>query len=374
MCEGTTVLGTRCKHRSLYGSLFCKKHRPQNETKGTSNFPETLKRKHEENLPSSETTECKEIVYMGEVESPLHVDPVSVSVDAFHGGNCLTEKPAHPGKECNDMEEQHCVCYYLHDNLNPCLESPKRHSLYCEKHLPSWLKRARNGKNRIISKEVFIDLLRTCGSQEQRLCLHQACELFYKLFKSILSLRNPVPKEVQFQWAISEASKDFSVGEFFTKLVCTEKERLRRIWGFSADEVAQVSSSVMEEPALLPMAVDGSHDDENTIRCKICSEEFLDDEALGGHWMDIHKKEAQWLFRGYACAICLDSFTNKKVLETHVQERHHVQFVEQCMLLQCIPCGSHFGNTDELWLHVLSVHPVDFKIVKSWSTAQSVCR
>ncbi|XP_062154230.1 histone-lysine N-methyltransferase SUVR5 isoform X2 [Alnus glutinosa] len=365
MCEGTTVLGTRCKHRSLYGSSFCKKHRPQNETKGTSNFPETLKRKHEENLPSSETTECKEIVYMGEVESPLHVDPVSVAVDAFHGRTSLTEKPEHPGKDCNCIEELHCVCYYLHGNLNPCLESPKRHSLYCEKHLPSWLKRARNGKNRIISKEVFIDLLRNCCSQEQRLRLHQACELFYKLFKSILSLRNPVPKEVQFQWAISEASKDFGVGEFFTKLVCTEKERLRRIWGFNADEVAQLSSSVMEEPALLPMAVDGSHDDENTIRCKYCSEEFLDDEALGGHWMDIHKKEAQWLFRGYACAICLDSFTNKKVLETHVQERHHVQFVEQCMLLQCIPCGSHFGNTDELWLHVLSVHPVDFRLSKA---------
>lgn len=365
MCEGTTVLGTRCKHRSLYGSSFCKKHRPQNETKGASNFPENHKRKHEENHLSSETTECKEIVCVGEVESPLHVDPVSVAVDAFNGNNRLTEVPEYPGKGCSSIEELHCVCYYLHDNVNPCLETPKRHSLYCEKHLPSWLKRARNGKNRIISKEVFIDLLRICGSHEEKLRLHQACELFYKLFKSILSLRNPVPKEVQFQWAISEASKDFTIGKFFMRLVCTEKERLRRIWGFSADEVAQVSSSVMEEPALLPMAVDVSHDDENTIRCKMCSEQFLDDEALGGHWMDIHKKEAQWLFRGYACAICLDSFTNKKVLETHVQERHHVPFVEQCMLLQCIPCGSHFGNTDELWLHVLSAHPVDFRLSKT---------
>lgn len=368
LCEGTTVLGTRCKHRSLYGSVFCKKHRPRNETKGTPDFPETLKRKREENLPSSETTECKEIVYVGEVESPLQVDPVSVmAVDSFHGRNSLTEKAEHPGMDCNRTEDLHCVCYYLHDNTNPCLESPKRHSLYCEKHLPSWLKRARNGKNRIISKEVFIDLLRDCYTQEQRLRLHQACELFYKLFKSILSLRNPVPKDVQFEWAVSEASKDFNVGKFFMNLVCSEKERLRRIWGFSSDEVAQVSSSVMEEQELLPIAGDGApdDDDENTIRCKICSEEFLDDEALGSHWMDIHKKEAQWLFRGYACAICLDSFTNKKVLETHVQERHHVQFVEQCMLLQCIPCGSHFGNTEELWLHVLSVHPVDFRLSKA---------
>ncbi|KAG2719951.1 hypothetical protein I3760_02G014500 [Carya illinoinensis] len=365
MCEGTTVLGTRCKHRSLFGSSFCKKHRPRNEMKGTSNFPETHKRKHE-NFPSSETTECKELVHVGEVESPLEVDPVSViSVDAFHGRNSLTEQSEHPGKDCNGTEELHCISYYLHDNLNPCLESPRRHSLYCEKHLPSWLKRARNGKNRIISKEVFIDLLRDCCSQEQRMRLHQACELFYKLFKSILSLRNPVPKEVQFQWAISEASKDFSVGKFFTKLVCSEKEKLTRIWGFSTDEATQVSSSVMGEQSLFPMAVDASHGDETTIKCKICSEEFPDDEALGGHWMEIHKKEAQWLFRGYACAICLDSFTNKKVLETHVQERHHVQFVEQCMLLQCIPCGNHFGNTEELWLHVLSVHPIDFRLSKA---------
>lgn len=366
MCEGTTVLGTKCKHRSLYGSSFCKKHRPRNETRGSSIFPEPIKRKHEENLPSSETTECKEIVLAGKVESPLQVDPVSVMEgDALQGRNSLTENTEHPGKDNNSTEVLHCVGYYLHDNLNPCLENPNRHSLYCEKHLPSWLKRARNGKSRIISKEVFIDLLRDCSSQERKVRLHQACELFYKLFKSILSLRNPVPKEVQFQWAVSEASKDYNVGEFFTKLVCSEKERLRRIWGFSADEAAQVSSSIMEEPALLPMAVDGSHDDENTIRCKICSEEFPDDDALGSHWMDIHKKEAQWLFRGYACAICLDSFTNKKVLETHVQERHHVQFVEQCMLLQCIHCGSHFGNSEELWLHVLSVHPVDFKPSKA---------
>ncbi|KAG7993858.1 hypothetical protein I3843_01G027000 [Carya illinoinensis] len=366
MCEGTTVLGTRCKHRSLYGSSFCKKHRPQNESKGTLNFPEMLKRKHEEDLPSSETTERKEMAYMGEVESPLQVDPISVmAVDAFHGRNSLTEKPEHPGKDYNGTEKLHCISYYLPDNLNPCLESPRHHSLYCEKHLPSWLKRARNGKDRIISKEVFVDLLRKCCSQEQRLWLHQACELFYKLFKSILSLRNPVPREVQFQWAISEASKDFSIGNFFTKLVYHEIERLRKIWGFSADEIVQVSTSIMEEQVVLPMAVDDSHDDDNAIRCKICSEEFLDNEALGSHWMDIHIKEAQWLFRGYACAICLDSFTSKKVLETHVQERHHVEFVEQCMLLQCIPCGSHFGNTEELWLHVLSVHPVDFMPLKA---------
>ncbi|TQD72798.1 hypothetical protein C1H46_041671 [Malus baccata] len=374
LCEGTTVLGTKCKHRSLQGSSFCKKHRPKNDMKTISNFPEnTLKRKFEENISNLETTKCREMVLVRDVESPLQVDPVSyVPGNAFCERGSLFEKSESPAKACNITGEQRCIGFCLRDDSNPCLESPKRHSLYCEKHLPSWLKRARNGKSRIISKEVFVDLLRDCHSEEQKFNLHQACELFYKLFKSILSLRNPVPKDVQFQWALSEASKNLGVGEIFSKLVCTEKERLRRIWGFNGDEGEHVSSSAMEEQALLSWTVDDNHDNEQVIRCKVCSQEFSDNQELGTHWMENHKKEAQWLFRGYACAICLDSFTNKKVLESHVQERHCVQFVEQCMLFQCIPCGSHFGNTDELWLHVLAVHPDKFRLSKTPQPVQSI--
>ncbi|KAJ6366995.1 hypothetical protein OIU77_003387 [Salix suchowensis] len=292
------------------------------------------------------------------------MEPVSVmDGDAFHGRNSLPEKLEHPGP-CIISEILHCIGSSSLDSSSPCPESPKRYSLYCDKHIPSWLKRARNGKSRIISKDVFIDLLKDCSSSQQKFHLHHACELFYKLFKSIFSLRNPVPMDVQLQWALSEASKDFNIGELLLKLVFTEKERLKKLWGFAMEEDVQVSSSVMEEPAVLPLAIDGSQDDEKSIRCKICSKEFLDDKELGNHWMDNHKKEAQCHFRGHACAICLDSFANRKGLETHVQERHHVEFVEQCMLLRCIPCGSHFGNTEQLWLHVLSVHPADFRLSK----------
>ena len=365
MCEGTTVLGTKCKHRSLPGLTYCKKHRPKTEMPFSNATENPLKRKYEEDVPSLESTRGKEIVLVGDVESALEVDPISVMQnEACQGRSNLAEQPGPLAIDCYNTEVLRCIGSCLRENSVPCLESPKRHGLYCEKHLPSWLKRARNGKSRIVSKEIFIDLLKDCRSQEQKVRLHQACELFYRLFKSILSLRNPVPKEVQFQWALSEASKDIGVGEFFAKLVCSEKERLRRIWGFSADEDVQISSSVREEPALLTWTVDGSHEDDKSIKCKVCSEAFLDGESLGNHWRDSHKKEAQWLFRGYACAICLDSFTNKKVLETHVQERHHVQFVEQCMLMQCIPCGGHFGNAEELWLHVLSAHPDDFRLSK----------
>ncbi|KAG8641299.1 hypothetical protein MANES_13G134300v8 [Manihot esculenta] len=367
MCEGTTVLGTRCKHRSLPGFSFCKKHKPRIDTTNTSSSPEnTHKRKHEEIIEGSEATRCKDMVLVGEVESSLQVEPISImDGDTFHGKNMLIEKVEHSFQDHDGKEVLHCIGSSTIDCNAPCHDTPKRYSLYCDKHIPSWLKRARNGKSRIIPKEVFIDLLKDCHSLDQKLSLHRACELFYKLFKSILSLRNPVPMEIQLQWALSEASKDFSIGELLLKLVCTEKERLAKIWGFSGDEDVHVSSPVMAESTIMPLAASGSHDDENSFKCKFCSEEFLDDQELGNHWMDNHKKEAQWLFRGYGCAICLDSFTNRKLLETHVQERHHVQFVEQCMLLQCIPCGSHFGNAEELWLHVLSVHPAEFRLSKA---------
>lgn len=361
LCEGTTVLGTRCKHRALPGFSFCKKHRPHAEADHTPNLPQTsLKRKHEETYAVSENF-CTDIV-LADAGSPLQVDPVSaIDDDTFHGNSNLNGKPMHFGNDHNAMEELHCIGSSPSDDNNPCLETPKRYFLYCEKHLPSWLKRARNGKSRIISKEVYTELLRDCSLQEHKVNLHKACEIFYRLFKSILSLRNQVPKEVQFQWALTEASKDSNVRELFKKLVHSEKEKIKMIWGFNDDKD---EPSLLEEIPQLPSTVNDSFGNENDIVCKICSAEFPDDQTLGSHWMENHKKESQWLFRGYACAICLDSFTNKKVLENHVQERHHVQFVEQCMLLQCIPCGSHFGNIDQLWMHVLSVHPVDFKASK----------
>ncbi|CAI0554022.1 unnamed protein product [Linum tenue] len=354
MCEGTTVLGSRCKHRSLPGSSFCKKHGPKTGTPTIiPNSPQTsLKRKHvEASFSTSETPHCRDMVLFKEAETPLEVQPVSfIQCDA---------RQSSLGKEV-----LHCVGSNPMDKNVHCHETPKRYSLYCDDHIPSWLKRARNGRSRIVSKEVFVDLLKSCRSMEQKLHLHTACELFYKLFKSILSVRNPVPMEVQLQWALTEASKDFLVGEYLLKLVRTEKERLGRIWGLGAgEEDTHVSSSSIKELAVLPMPLDD--DDEQSIRCKICLDKFTNEQELGSHWMDNHKKEAQWLFRGHACAICLDSFTNKKGLETHVQDRHHVQFVEQCMLLLCIPCKSHFGNAEQLWSHVLSAHPVDFRVAKS---------
>ncbi|KAK7263045.1 hypothetical protein RJT34_30629 [Clitoria ternatea] len=373
MCGGTTVLGTRCKHHALPGFSFCKKHCPHTETDETSSSTHsTLKRKHEESHIGLEGLISKDMLLIN-AGSPLQVDPVStIDGDSFLERSNSDKKPILSGSDQIAIEAPHCIGSSPYGIDDPCLEEPKWHSLYCKNHLPSWLKRARNAKSRIISKEVFKEILRDCHSLEQKVHLHKACDIFYRLFKSMLSLRNSVPKEVMFQWALTEASKDGSVGEVFTKLVQSEKERIKVIWGFN-DEIDV--SLLTEGPPLIPSAVNDRFDNEKAIKCKICFAKFPDDQTLGNHWMDNHKKEAQWLFRGYACAICLDSFTNKKLLETHVQERHHVQFVEQCLLLQCIPCGSHFGNMEQLWLHVISVHHVEFKpskalVQKSLSTCE----
>ncbi|XP_074294329.1 histone-lysine N-methyltransferase SUVR5 isoform X1 [Silene latifolia] len=333
ICQGTTTLGHKCKHRSLPDTLFCKKHLVHDDEMKSPGSPGThLKRKHDV-LSNS----CTDIVIVGE--------------------------PQRPPESPKSIEIACCVGLGLEGNHGICPDSPTKHSLYCDKHLPMWLKRARNGRSRIITKEIFLDLLRACSSQNQKIHLHQACEVFYKLFKSILSSRNPVPKEIQLQWAVAEASKNSYVLELLMQLVAREKDRLHKIWGVVLNKNEQLPSSHVEEQALVPV-VDAT-DYIGSFKCTICLEEFSDDQTLGAHWINNHNKEAQWLFRGYACAICLDSFTNRKVLETHVQERHHAQFVEHCMLIQCIPCGSHFGNFEELWSHVLAAHTEHFRQSKT---------
>ncbi|KAF3549302.1 hypothetical protein DY000_02008172 [Brassica cretica] len=42
MCGGVTVLGTKCKHMSLPGILYCKKHRPHTNIDSSS---DSVKRK-----------------------------------------------------------------------------------------------------------------------------------------------------------------------------------------------------------------------------------------------------------------------------------------------------------------------------------------
>ncbi|KAJ0260394.1 Histone-lysine N-methyltransferase SUVR5 [Hirschfeldia incana] len=332
MCGGVTVLGTKCKHRSLPGMLYCKKHRPHTEiATPDNNFSSHLlvKRKAAEMI---ESTQYQDVVVpqhpFGEPEGSGVPNGTTTS---------FTEMLEH----CSN-DDNLCVGSCSENSYVPCNEFATKHTLYCEQHLPNWLKRARNGKSRIISKEVFVDLLRSCSSRVEKLPLHQACDVFYKLFKSLLSLRNSVPVDQQLEWAITEASRnaDAGVGSFLMKLVSHEKERLARIWGFNAYEIEDASMS--ESPNQLLAITNG--------------EETRDEE--------------KWSFVRFACAICLDSFVKPKLLEAHVEERHHVQFAEKCMLLQCIPCGSNFGDKEQLLVHVQAVHPSECKTLTLASASQ----
>ncbi|KAJ4902855.1 Histone-lysine N-methyltransferase SUVR5 [Raphanus sativus] len=331
MCGGVTVLGTKCKHRSLPGMLYCKKHRPHTEMmpmipdNNSNSSSHLVKRKAAEMI---EPTQYQDVV----VPPPLFGETEGSVVVVPNGTTSFTEMLEH----CSGNEENLCVGSCSENSYVPCNEFATKHTLYCEQHLPNWLKRARNGKSRIISKEVFVDLLRGCSSREEKLPLHHACDVFYKLFKSLLSLRNSVPVDQQLEWAISEASRDADagVGSFLMKLVSHEKERLARIWGFNAYEDAS------ESPNQLLAITNGC------------------DDAKGG---EETRDEEKWSFVGFACAICLDSFVKPKLLEAHVEERHHVQFAEKCMLLQCIPCGSNFGDKEQLLVHVQAVHPSECK-------------
>ncbi|CAN8287794.1 unnamed protein product [Cochlearia groenlandica] len=327
MCGGVTVLGTNCKHRSLPGSLFCKKHRTEKPSNSSfSPFP--VKRKAVAEIMSTlePTTQCRDLVPFVKPEESPSFERSGTSFFAEMLNRCSSSH-----------YDNFCVGSFSETSYVPCNEFSSKHTLYCEQHLPNWLKRARNGKSRIISKEVFVDLLRSCSSQrEEKLRLHQACDIFYKLFKSVLSLRNSVPMDVQLQWAITEASSDDGVGEFLYKIVANEKDRLTRIWGFNDADAYEVDVSVSEDHNGV-LAITGGREDNN------------DDES-------------KWSFGGFACAICLDSFVNKTLLESHVEERHHVQFAEKCMLLQCIPCGSHFGGKEQLLLHVKALHPSEVTV------------
>lgn len=379
MCAGVTTHGDKCKHRARLGSAFCKKHRLQRNDDSIMKMDNlstpcgsNLKRKFGDNnatekFSSSNASNCEEfaLVREPEISTQEMLIPVAVGV-TLDERNCLMKEsdlysalPTPVRAISPDLPR--CVGYYGQNNGEQCLQDAKKHTLYCEKHLPKFLKRARNGKSRLVSKDVFIHLLRNCSSRKQKLYLHQACEILYGFMKSSLSCQKPVSKGDIMEWILSEASKDVNVGEYLLKLVSSEREKIVALWGFSTTEDKQAYTSEANAPSTIQRH-GKDHKPEKTIKCKICAEEFPDDQSIGVHWSEIHKKEARWLFRGYACSVCMNSFTNRKVLETHIKERHGVQFLEHSILFRCMSCSSHFVNPEQLWQHVLSFHLIEFRM------------
>lgn len=372
MCQGTTTRGNKCKHRARYNSTFCKKHWFQgNQCSVTADTlllssDDTYRRKQREgqfpeNLSCSNGTSDHEVSLVREAASSAGETLIPIIIEeTLDKRNCLMKQSelsnALPINEEICSEIQRCIGHYRNSNGGQCQELPRRHTLYCEKHLPRFLKRARNGKSRLISKDIFINLLKNCSSRKQRLCLHQACELLYGFLKSGLSCQKFLSRGDNLAWILAEASKDADVGEYLLKLVTCEREKIMGQWGLTCDLDKHAFS---KEINILSTK---NQDSQMTLNCKICSDEFSGDHMLVRHWTEVHKKEARRLFKGYACASCMNLFTNRKVLETHVIEKHGVQFLEHSIIVRCVSCSSQFANPEKLWQHVFSFHLTELRL------------
>jgi hypothetical protein len=254
-----------------------------------------------------------------------------------------------------------CIGIRSQDSIVECQDYAKRHTLYCEKHLPKFLKRARNGKSRLVSKDVFVNLLKGCTSRKDKICLHQACEFLYWFLRNNLSHQRTGLGSDHMPQILAEAAKNPDVGQFLLKLISTEREKLENLWGFGANRSKQIYSENKEGSAVL-LHEEGANLSSG-LKCKICTHEFSDDQALALHWTSAHKKESRWLFRGYSCAVCMESFTNKKVLERHVQDVHGAQYLQYSILIRCMSCDSNFLNTDLLYPHIVSDHAQQFRLL-----------
>uniref|UniRef100_A0ACD5ZN75 Uncharacterized protein n=1 Tax=Avena sativa TaxID=4498 RepID=A0ACD5ZN75_AVESA len=254
-----------------------------------------------------------------------------------------------------------CIGILSHDNIVECQDYARRHTLYCEKHLPKFLKRARNGKSRLVSKDVFINLLKCCASRKEKLCLHRACEFLYWFLRNNISRQQSGLDRDYMPQILAEVSKDPDVVDWLLKLIPSEREKLANLWGFGANESNQIltdnqegSMMVLQEEITNPST---------GLKCKICFRDFSDDQCLGLHWTEVHRKETRWLFRGYSCAVCMEPFTNRKVLEKHVQQSHGAQFLQYSILFRCMSCNSNFLNMDLLWQHIVSDHTHEFRLL-----------
>ncbi|KAF8729710.1 hypothetical protein HU200_017668 [Digitaria exilis] len=367
LCSGTTNMGRKCKHRAQHGSTFCKKHRLRTNSDAT--HPENLLGSSEvphmrEEFPNKCVEEIAKSQAMYSLDSKTDKDVQASGLVKLMPIVAATEKIdlcAASTSRTDSDDVSLCIGILSHDSVVECQDYAKRHTLYCEKHLPKFLKRARNGKSRLVSKDVFVNLLKGCTSRKDKISLHQACEFLYSFLRNNFSHQRTGLGSDHMPQILAEVSKNPDFGEFLFKLISTEREKLENLWGFGTDRSKKIFSENKEGSAVL-MHEEGTNFSSG-LKCKICTHEFSDDQALGLHWTAVHKKEARWLFRGYSCAVCMESFTNKKVLERHVQDLHGAQYLQYSILIRCMSCNSNFLTTDLLYPHIVSDHAQQFRLL-----------
>ncbi|KAJ1685516.1 hypothetical protein LUZ63_016906 [Rhynchospora breviuscula] len=399
LCRGTTTNGTNCKHRAKPGSIFCKKHRFQtgsdsantqinvvpssdiisfsNKLQDSVNRPQS--QMSQSSGPSTPTMaspifrltttpiEKKPDSYNNLIPNPINmtsptpkptiVTPTPTATHAFT--LACNSSSALVASSSSLISVSRCVGERAnpHEAFTECQESAKKFDLYCQNHIPKFLKRARDGRSRPITKEVIIKLFKSCTSRQEKLLVHRACELLYSFLKSkLLIRRSRLDSTDQTDVILNVVSNDPEVGQYLLKLIMSEKEKLASIWGLGID-----LNPLPGKSDNINIGGEGSNQNVGGLKCKLCSQEFSDDIKLGLHWTHVHKREARWLFRGYACAVCMEGFTNRKVLESHVQEKHQsAPALQQSTLFRCMACNCHFPSPDQLWQHVLSSHVSEF--------------
>jgi Zinc finger C2H2-type, 3 repeats/CCCH zinc finger in TRM13 protein len=403
LCRGTTTNGTNCKHRAKPGSVFCKKHRFQtgidsanvqtsivsspdvisfsNKLQDSANSP-LSQRAQSSSGPSTSTILSPTF---GQTATPIEKKPDNLSDVIASPMNMPrpSPKPTAPVSTSSAIPALTLACStssalvvsssssisvsrcigertHPHDVFIECQEAAKKFDLYCQNHIPKFLKRARDGRSRPITKEVIIKLFKSCTSRQEKLLVHRACELLYSFLKSkLLIRRSRLDPTDQKDLISSVVSDDPEVGHCLLKLISSEKDKLASIWGLGTD----LNPLPRNKSSNTNIVEHGERSNQNVgeLKCKLCFQDFSDDKKLGLHWRDVHKREARLLFRGYACALCREGFTKRKMLESHVQEKHgSVQTVQQSTLFRCMSCNCHFPSPDQLWQHVLSSHVSEF--------------
>ncbi|KAJ3669568.1 hypothetical protein LUZ60_011518 [Juncus effusus] len=377
LCRGTTTNGTNCKHRAKPGSDYCKKHRVDLVNHVSGNVGSSNVKSESGMRVISFGTES-----MGSQSGQISFvpTPVPITVPVFfenkpeirnnnimnknninydNKNDVYTPNLASTSGDMN-ISELRCIGERANanENFSQCFEYAKKYELYCQNHIPKFLKRARDGRSRPITKEVILSLLKTCPSRKEKLLLHRACELLYGFLKSKLLVRKPkFDMSDKSEILFNLVSKDPELGEYLVKLISHEREKLSSVWGLSTNNNNNVNNN------------NNLRNNNNNInnfggvKCKFCFEGFSDDQALTLHWTQEHKKEARWLFRGYACKLCSEGFNNRKLLESHIVNKHGAsESVQGSTLFRCICCDSRFPSPDPLWQHVLAFHVAEFRL------------
>ncbi|KAG2259153.1 hypothetical protein Bca52824_078447 [Brassica carinata] len=255
MCGEFTVLGTKCKHRSLPEILYCKKHRP-----------------HANIDSSSDSVKRKLIDIMSTLE-----DAVPLEGSVPNEATSFTEMLEH----CSSNEDNLSVGSCSENIYVPCNEFSTKH---------------------------------TCSSREEKLPLHQACDIFYKLFKSLSSLRNSVPMEEQLEWAI-----------------------LTRIWGFNDESM---SESIEEEKWSF-----------SGFACAICLDSFVKRQLLEAHVEERNHVQFAEKCMLLLCIPCGSNFGVKEQLLTHVQASSQNPEAGTSQKYVCKFCGLKFNLLPDLGRH-----------------------